>query len=92
MSSQEIFELSFNVRDILAELGYSYEIAPLTLPRMQLTSLTVVDQVSQHMEKRCPRVSLDSGSGHREFHVLNQYVLPKDLNELLSILIGLMRP
>ena len=23
---------------------------------------------------------------------LNQYVLPKDVNELLSILIGLMRP
>ena len=63
-SFADFFELSYSTEDVLAELGYGYELTKLTLPRAELAH--PLDELRAQFYKRLPHVSLTSETAKRE--------------------------
>lgn len=59
------FEMAYDTDEILAEFGYSYTQARLTLPKTQKT-LTGISALKQQIEETLPYVQLTSESAKRE--------------------------
>ncbi len=65
----QVFELPYETEEILAELGYQYQIAPLTLVQSASSLPTTVTLLRQQMRDRLPNVALSSETARREFYV-----------------------
>lgn len=60
----DYFDLPNSTEDIVAELGYQFEFAKLTLPRADLSH--PLDQLSAMFYKKLPHISLTSETAKRE--------------------------
>ncbi len=65
----QIFELNFETEEILAELGYTYTIRPLNLPRANLDLQPTLKNIQSQMQERLPYVPLGNETARREFYV-----------------------
>jgi hypothetical protein len=65
----QIFELTFETEDILAELGYQYKITPLELAQSTSALPETILLLRQQMRDRLPHVALTSETARREFYV-----------------------
>ena len=65
----QIFELTFETEEILAELGYQYKITPLELAQSTSASPETILLLRQQMRDRLPHVALTSETARREFYV-----------------------
>ncbi len=64
-----IFDLKFETDEILAELGYQYQIVPLELPHYALSEPNSLDQLRKKMRSRLPLVPLTNETARREFYI-----------------------
>jgi hypothetical protein len=64
-----IFDLKFETDEILAELGYQYQIVPLELPHYPLSEPNSLDQLRKKMRSRLPLVPLTNETARREFYI-----------------------
>ena len=63
-SFSDYFDLPNSTEDIVAELGYGYELTRLTLPRAELSH--PLDQLSAMFYRKLPHISLTSEAAKRE--------------------------
>ena len=62
----DYFELRYSTKDILNELGYSFEFQKLVLPQQNVESGSL-KQLEEALYKRLPHISLTSETAKREF-------------------------
>jgi hypothetical protein len=65
----QVFELPYETEEILAELGYQYQIAPLTLGQSASPLPAIIPLLRQQMRDRLPNVALSNETARREFYV-----------------------
>lgn len=65
----QIFELPYETEEILTDLGYQYQIAPLSLAQSIPLAPETIPLLRQQMRDRLPHVALSSEAARREFYV-----------------------
>jgi hypothetical protein len=67
-SFADYFNLSHPIREILAELGYQFQLQPLNLPQQHPQQLSV-ERLKDTFYRKLPHVSLNSEAAKREFFI-----------------------
>lgn len=66
---KDYFDLPQPTEEILAELGYSYSLERLDLPKAEHWNQSALDALQEDFYKTLPKISLNSETAKREFLV-----------------------